>query len=217
MKFSDKAAIYFIMGSQNTGTKDPLQVLEAALKAGITHFQLREKGDRALTGSALVDFALRCQQLCRNHGVPFLINDLVHLACHIEADGVHVGQDDLAVNRTREMIGKNKLLGVSVHSLEEAQAAARNGADYVGMGPIFGTASKADAKEPAGVKEILAVKKDLPDLPIVGIGGITPDNAAQVWEAGVSGLAVISTIAEAEDIAGRVAALQPFCKEGGNR
>lgn len=217
MKFSDKPAIYFVMGSRNSGTRNPVKVLEAALKGGITHFQLREKGEGALTGSTLVEFAKQCQQLCGEYGVPFIINDLVELACQIGADGVHVGQEDLAAGQTRDMIGKEKILGVSVHSLEEAQTAVKDGADYIGMGPVFGTTSKADAKKPAGIKEILLVKNEFPDLPIVGIGGITPGNADYVWQSGVSGIAVISAIAEAKDIGAQIAAFRASCKEGAGK
>ena len=217
MKFFDKPAIYFIMGSQNSGTRDPFEVLEAALRGGITHFQLREKGHGALKGDALIEFALRCRQLCHNYGVPLIINDHVELACEIGADGIHVGQDDTAALHVRNKIGKEKVLGVSVHSVKEAQQAIMDGADYVGMGPIFGTVSKSDAKAPAGVKEILAVKNKFPALPILGIGGITPENAGQVWESGVAGIAVISAIAEAEDIEGRIKALQASSKEGVGR
>lgn len=196
------------MGSKNCGLKEPLEVLEAALKGGISYFQLREKGEGALTGSALLEFALSCQELCSRYRVPFIINDLVELACQIGADGVHVGQDDAEAGDVRLRIGKEKLLGVSVHSVKEARLAAEAGADYIGMGPIFGTASKADAKKPAGVEEIHAVATAFPFLPIVGIGGITPENAEQVWKSGVAGIAVISTITEAQDIAERVTALQ---------
>lgn len=214
MKFSDKPAIYFIMGSKNSGFRNPFEVLEEALTGGITHFQLREKGNGALTGTALLEFALQCQRLCRNYGVPFIINDQVDLACQIRADGVHIGQDDLAAWQARKMIGEEKIVGVSVHSLQEAKKALSDGADYVGMGPVYGTSSKPDAKKPAGIKEILLVKSELPNLPIVGIGGITPENAVPLWAAGVSGVAVISTITEAEDIAAQIAALQASCKEG---
>lgn len=202
------------MGSKNSGVKDPLDVLERALKGGITHFQLREKGQEALTGKALHNFARRCQKLCRIYQVPFIVNDDVELACSIDADGVHVGQDDLIASQVRQLIGEEKLLGVSVHSVNEAAIAIQSGVDYVGMGPVFGTTSKADAKKPAGVKEIIAVKRQFPQLPIVGIGGITPENAEQVWKAGVSGVAVISAIANANDIAERVEAFQYSCKEG---
>lgn len=214
MKFSDKPSIYFIMGSRNSGDRNPFEVLKAALEGGITHFQLREKGEGALSGTELLAFALHCQLLCNHYKVPFIINDSVELACQIGADGVHIGQDDLSASQARKLIGKEKVLGVSVHSLEEARKAMEDGADYVGMGPVFGTTSKADAKKPAGVKGILAVKKEFPELPVVGIGGITAENAGLVWAAGVSGVAVISTITEAKDIAGQVAALQAANKEG---
>nr|WP_280525809.1 thiamine phosphate synthase [Planococcus soli] len=214
MKFSDKAAVYFIMGSKNSGARNPLKVLEAALEGGISHFQLREKGEGALTGADLLEFALDCQQLCRSYGVPFIINDLVELACQIDADGVHIGQDDAEAGQVRQKIGKEKLLGVSVHSVKEAQLAAKAGADYVGMGPVFGTTSKADAKKPAGVKEIRTVATAFPFLPIVGIGGIKPENAVQVWKSGVAGIAVISSITEAQDIAGQILALQAASKVG---
>lgn len=217
MKFSDKPSTYFIMGSQNSGDRTPFEVLEAALEGGITHFQLREKGEGALSGTALLEFALRCQQLCSDYKVPFIINDSVELACQIGADGVHVGQDDLGALQVRKLIGEEKVLGVSVHSLEEARKAIKDGADYVGMGPVFGTTSKADAKKPAGVEGILAVKKEFPELPVVGIGGITAENAGVVWAAGVSGIAVISAITEAKDITGQVVALQASSKEGAGK
>ncbi|ANU24778.1 thiamine-phosphate diphosphorylase [Planococcus donghaensis] len=202
------------MGSRNSETKDPFTILEEALQGGITHFQLREKGSGALTGYALRNFALRCQQVCQNYSVPFIVNDDVELACSIDADGVHVGQDDETAFQVRQLIGEEKLLGVSVHSVEEARLAIQAGADYVGMGPVFGTTSKADAKKPAGVEEIKAVKREYPQLPIVGIGGIIPENADQVWRAGVSGVAVISAIANAKDVVEQVKAFQLSCKVG---
>ncbi len=100
----------------------------------------------------------------------------------------------------RALIGKEKILGVSVHSLDEAQIAIEAGADYFGMGPIFGTRSKADSKQPAGTSEIEKVSSHFPAMPIFGIGGITPQNAGAVWQAGATGIAVISALAAAEDV-----------------
>lgn len=193
-------ALYFIMGTLNCGGKDPLGLLEQALKGGIDAFQLREKGENVLAGEELVQFARRCHALCREYGVPFLINDDVELAMRIGADGVHVGQDDLDGAEVRRIIGEGKILGVSVHSLEEAEQAVTDGADYVGMGPVYGTKTKKDANPPAGTETIRAVTRLHPALPVIGIGGITPDNAGPVWQAGASGIAVISALAEAEDI-----------------
>lgn len=188
------------MGTGNTGKREPLDLLEQALIGGITHFQLREKGPNALKGTALKWFALECQKLCKVHRVPFIVNDDVELAIAIGADGVHVGQEDLLCEIVRSRIGKGKMLGVSVHSMEEAKKAIEAGADYLGMGPVFRTRSKDDAKEPTGVYKIMEVSQQYPEIPIVGIGGITPDNAESVWKAGVSGIAVISALTEAKDV-----------------
>lgn len=195
-----KPAIYFIMGTMNTGDKEPLALLEQALLGGISHFQLREKGPTALKGEALKRFALECQRLCNMYQVPFIVNDDVELACEIGADGVHVGQEDLACASVRSRIGEGRILGISVHTLEEAKRAVIEGADYLGMGPVYGTRSKVDAKVPSGVNKIVEVSRKYPKIPIIGIGGIMPDNAETVWRAGAAGVAVISALAEAEDI-----------------
>lgn len=192
------------MGTINAGGKEPLTLLEQALLGGISHFQLREKGPAALKGEALRRFALECQELCKIHRVPFIVNDDVELACAIGADGIHVGQEDLDCASVRSRIGKGKILGVSVHSMEEAKHAIEEGADYLGMGPVYGTRSKADAKAPSGVNKIIEVSRQYPEIPIVGIGGITPDNAGAVWRAGAAGIAVISALSEAEDVVSQI-------------
>jgi thiamine-phosphate pyrophosphorylase len=214
LKFFNKPAVYFIMGTENAIGCDPLELLEAALAGGIDVFQLREKGPSALKGAPLKEFAEECQRLCRAYKVPFIVNDDILLAIDIGADGVHVGQDDAAAKSVRRSIGKDKILGVSVHSIEEAARAVKAGADYVGMGPVFATQSKADAKVPAGAGVIRAVKAVYPDLPIVGIGGITPENAPLVWSAGAEGVAAISAIAGAEDIKLQVSRFKNSSKAG---
>ena len=196
------------MGTQNAAGKDPLTVLEEALKGGISHFQLREKGVGALSGEDLLEFAKSCQSLCKKYNVPFLVNDDVELALAVGADGIHIGQEDMDFGQARALIGKEKLLGVSVHSLEEAEIAIEAGADYLGMGPVYGTRSKADAKQPAGTAVIREVSSKFPDMPIFGIGGITPQNAEAVWEAGAAGAAVISALADADDIGLQIAEFQ---------
>ncbi|MCJ1907837.1 thiamine phosphate synthase [Planococcus ruber] len=213
-KFSRVPAVYFILGTGNAGGKDPLAVLEAALKAGIDYFQLREKGPNALEGAELLKFALDCKELCRRYETPFLINDDLELARAIDADGLHIGQDDAPASMVRKILGAEKLLGVSVHSLAEAKHAVESGADYVGMGPVFQTSTKADAKAPAGVAGIQQVKDAYPKLPIVGIGGIGSENAESVWKAGAAGVAVISAIAYAEDVAAEVTALRASALDG---
>ena len=189
---------YFIMGSINC-QRDPLVVLEEALQAGITMFQLREKGENALTGNAYVHFARKCQKLCHAYKVPFLINDDVELALKLNADGIHVGQDDLNIEMFRKR-ARNKIIGVSVHTMEELEKAISNGADYVGIGPIFETSSKKDAKPPAGLAFLKMVRSKYPNFSIVAIGGISPLNSSIVREAGADGVAVISAISLSEDI-----------------
>jgi thiamine-phosphate pyrophosphorylase len=191
-------AVYFIMGTENCKDEDPLSVLEDALKAGITFFQLREKGDQSLKGEALVDFAKKCQILCKQYHVPFIINDHIELALKLNADGVHIGQDDAPLNEIRHLF-ENKIIGVSVYNEMEMEMAVKDGADYVGIGPIFKTKSKPDAKLPIGVSFLNRVREKYKDFPIVGIGGITVENAKEVIRAGADGVAVISAICESKN------------------
>lgn len=196
---------YFIMGSINC-QRDPLVVLEEALQAGITMFQFREKGKNALKGDAYVQFARKCQKLCQTYDVPFIVNDDVALALKLDADGIHVGQSDLRIETFYQQMA-NKIIGVSAHSMEEVKQAIRNGADYVGIGPIFETSSKEDAKPPAGLAFLQEVRASHPHYPIVAIGGITPENSRSVRLAGANGIAVISAISGSHDIRKTVQAL----------
>lgn len=160
--------------------------------------QFREKGSKAARLAAKEDLARRIQAICRRHGVPFIVNDDVELALALNADGVHIGQDDEPAAQVRERIG-DKILGVSVHSTAEARLAEELGADYLGVGPIYPTASKEDAQQPQGTEIIQRLTK-LTSMPIVAIGGITADRAPHVIQAGADGVAVISAITHAENI-----------------
>jgi thiamine-phosphate pyrophosphorylase len=188
--------VYFIMGSTNC-EQDPQKILNDAISGGVTLFQLREKGPQALTGTRRLDFASNLQSICKSHGVPFIVNDDVELALALDADGVHLGQDDESANVVRSQIGA-RILGVSAHTVEEAQRAIADGADYLGIGPIFPTRSKDDAKAVQGTKLIRMLREQGMDIPIVGIGGITPMNARSVIDDGADGVSVISTISMAE-------------------
>lgn len=191
--------LYFIMGTPNVHNQEPLAVLEAALRGGITCFQLREKGENALQGDALLGFAKKCQALCRLYRVPFIINDDVDLALALNADGVHVGQDDEQAALVRKRIGPDKWLGVSTHNAEEVKLAEEIGADYVGIGPIYPTATKLDASAVVGPVLIEKIRIAFPDMPIVGIGGLALANSGLALQAGADGVAVISAIASAEN------------------
>ena len=205
----DDLQLYFIMGTGNVFKQEPLTVLEKALLSGITMFQYREKGPNPLTGQAYENFARKCQKLCQQYHVPFIINDDVELAIKLRADGVHIGQEDFPVSMVREKIG-NMILGVSVHSQAELKTALQYGADYVGIGPIFSTTSKSDAKPPSGTEFLQQVRRQYPELPIVAIGGINCSNAFTVFKAGADGIAVISAICESEDISNTVSTFKAF-------
>ncbi|MEI4831769.1 thiamine phosphate synthase [Bacillus sp. FJAT-53711] len=193
---SELLQVYFIMGSNNC-RKDPLQVMKEALDGGITIFQYREKGDGALTGEERYAFAKQLQSLCKEYNVPFIVNDDVELALELDADGVHVGQDDEGIRTVREKMG-DKMIGVSAHTIEEARFAIENGADYLGVGPIFPTNTKKDAKAVQGTEGLCFFRESGIEIPIVGIGGITIENAASVLEAGADGVSVISAISLAD-------------------
>jgi thiamine-phosphate pyrophosphorylase len=187
--------VYFIMGSVNC-KKQPFEVLTEAIDGGITLFQFREKGSGAFAGEQKYEFAKQLQAICQKRGIPFIVNDDVELALAIDADGVHIGQDDEDARVVREKIG-DKILGVSAHNLEEAQAAVAAGADYIGVGPIYPTKSKTDAKQAQGPGIIRFLRDHGIDIPMVGIGGITAENAGEVMNAGADGVSVISAIAAA--------------------
>lgn len=204
-KLRRRLRVYFIMGSNNC-LKDPVEVLEEAIAGGITMFQYREKGTGALRGGERMELAARLRRLCRERGVPFLVNDDVELALALDADGVHVGQEDEAAADVRRRIGR-RLLGVSAYDAEEAAAAIRGGADYLGVGPLFATRTKEDAKAASGVEAVARIRERGMRIPLVGIGGIDAGNAAEVIRAGADGVSVITAISRAEDIRAAAAAL----------
>lgn len=193
MNVRDALKVYFIMGSPNC-LKEPKEVLKEAIAGGITLFQFREKGDGALTGVDKYSLAKELQNICREHEIPFIVNDDIELAMALDADGVHIGQEDEPVKVVRKKIGPNKILGVSVHTPEEAQTAIDEGADYFGIGPVFPTKTKEDAKPSRGTILIEELRKSGCTTPIVGIGGITVENAGSVVKAGADGVSVITAI-----------------------
>lgn len=202
----DVLNVYFIMGTVNC-VEPPLDTLEQALQAGITCFQFREKGEGCLNGEAYEAFARNCQKLCKDYGVPFIVNDDVELALMLDADGIHVGQDDLAITEFRAR-ADNKIIGVSVHNEQEMELAVRSGADYVGIGPIYPTKSKKDAKPPAGLGFLKKVRSQYPSFPIVAIGGINEMNASEVRLAGADGISIISVICESSNVEGTIQKLR---------
>ncbi|ETT63302.1 thiamine-phosphate pyrophosphorylase [Paenibacillus sp. FSL R7-277] len=190
--------LYFIMGSVNC-RQSPEDTLTAAA-GGITLFQFREKGPAALKGAALLRLGQQLRQICRAYNIPFIVNDDLELAAALDADGIHVGQDDLPARLIREQLGEHKIIGVSAHNLTEARQAIADGADYLGVGPVYPTSSKDDAQAVRGTTVIEELRRSGLSIPVVGIGGITLENAPPVIRAGADGLSIISAIAGAEDI-----------------
>ncbi|GLI84012.1 thiamine-phosphate synthase [Rossellomorea marisflavi] len=193
--------VYFIMGSTNCH-RDPVNILEEAIRGGISLFQFREKGQGALSGAEKKKLATALQQVCKEANIPFIVNDDIDLAVEIDADGVHIGQEDEAASTVRKRIGADKWVGVSAHTIEEAERAIRDGADYLGLGPIYPTSSKDDAESVKGTAIIRQFREHGFSIPLVGIGGITSTNAAAVMEAGADGVSVISAISGSEDVEG---------------
>jgi thiamine-phosphate pyrophosphorylase len=175
-----------------------LQIAEAAIRGGADVVQLR---DKTASGRRLYDIAVQLRRLTRDAKVSFVVNDRVDVALAADADGVHIGRDDLPASVVRRVLGPGKILGVSAETVEEAVTAEKDGADYLGVGPVFeARGSKADAGEPLGLDLIARIRRDC-RLPIVAIGGINAENARLVRDAGADAAAVISAVASAEDVA----------------
>jgi thiamine-phosphate pyrophosphorylase len=166
-----------------------LEKTEAALKGGVTLVQLRMK---EASGREFYEEALKMKKLCNVYGVPFVINDRIDIALAVGADGVHIGQSDLPASVARALLGDGKIIGVTAKNSAEILEAAKSGADYVGAGAFTFTATKTDA-EMMTLEEFKGLSEMSP-LPVVGIGGIAPQTAGQVIEAGAAGVAVSSAI-----------------------
>lgn len=187
--------VYLVLDPAQTREQPAPEVARAALRGGVAALQWRQKaGSLARQWSDI----LQVRDLCREYGVPFLIDDRVDVALAVEADGAHVGQDDLPAAMVRRLIG-NRILGVSISSIEQVKEAEQAGADYLGVGPVFSTVSKADAAPPGGLLLVCRTRQ-MSQLPIVAIGGIDSTNAGEVRAAGADAVAVISAICRAPDV-----------------
>ncbi|WQY71794.1 thiamine phosphate synthase [Helicobacter pylori] len=190
---------YHIKGGKNDRINALLDTLELALQSQITAFQFRQKGDLALQDPTQIKrLALECQKLCKKYGTPFIVNDEVRLALELKADGVHVGQEDMAIEEVVTLCQKRLFIGLSVNTLEQALKACHlDGVAYLGVGPIFPTPSKKDAKEVVGVNLLKKIQDSGVKKPLIAIGGITMHNASKIQK--FSGIAVISAITQAKD------------------
>lgn len=196
MKFSkENLLLYAVTDRSWLGEHTLYEQVEEALKGGATFLQPREK---ELDTDAFLAEAIELQQLCGKYHIPLVINDNVDIARQINADGVHVGQHDMEVGKVRAQIGADKILGVSVQTAAQAILAQQRGADYLGVGAIFHTGSKADA-DAVGLETLKAIC-DAISIPVVAIGGIGTQNVLKLAGSGICGIAVISAIFAAKDI-----------------
>lgn len=200
--------LYAVTDRAWTGKQSLYEQVESALKGGVTCVQLREKG---MDEDRLVKEATAIAALCRRYGVPFLVNDNVDVALRCGADGVHVGQDDMAAAQVRQRVGRDRIVGVSAHSVAQALEAVKNGADYLGVGAAFSTSTKRDTNVlPRGVLHDIC---EAVDVPVVAIGGISRANIMRLSGTGVDGVALVSAIFAAEDIEAECRALRALSEK----
>ena len=192
--------LYAILDPEQIMDRDADRVLHDLLAGGVRWLQLRVK---ALPPSDFLDLARRARTATRSCGCKLIVNDRVDIALACDADGVHLGQEDLPLAVGRKLIG-NKIIGVSTHDLDQAREAEQNGADYIGFGPMFGTSTKDTGYTARGVEMLRQIRAGV-TLPIVAIGGINEQNVQQVWQAGANSAAIISDILRAENITAKTA------------
>lgn len=181
--------LYAVTDRSWVGEKTLYQQVEEALRGGVTCVQLREKD---MSDDEFLQEAKEIHALCQKYGVPFIVNDNVEIAVACGAEGIHVGQEDMEAGDVRRRVGDGVILGVSVHTVEEARDAVRNGADYLGLGAVFPTSTKTDVEQMTN--ETLRAICDAVNIPIVAIGGINSGNIEKLAGSGVDGVALVSAI-----------------------
>lgn len=209
MKCDKKAMLFYAVTDRAwVGKQSLYEQVESALKGGATCVQLREK---ELDDAAFLNEAIDISALCKKYGVPFFINDNVEIAIKCHADGIHVGQEDMEASQVRQRVGDDMMIGVSVHSVEEALEAVKNGADCLGVGAMFSTSTKTDVN--VLTKEILRDICAAVDIPVVAIGGIGKSNISRLAGTGVDGVALVSAIFSADDIENECRLLRKLSEE----
>ena len=187
-------SLYLVTDHRNKTEEEFLNIIEEAIKGGTSIVQLREK---TASTKDFYQLALKVKEITTRYDVPLLINDRIDIALAIDSEGVHLGQDDMPADIARKIIGDDKILGVSASTVEEAIKAQIDGADYIGSGAVFPTATKDDADSVS--KEELKSIVDSIDIPVVAIGGITIENASELKDTGIAGFSVVSAIMSADD------------------
>lgn len=205
---SEELRLYAITDRHWLNGETLYQQVEKALKGGVTFLQLREKN---LAEEDFIKEAREIKELCSKYNVPLIINDNVEIAREIDADGVHVGQSDMEAGDVRDRLGPDKIIGVSARTVEQALLAEVHGADYLGVGAVFSTSTKLDARNVS--RETLREICKAVRIPVVAIGGITRDNVKELTGCGADGIAVISAVFAQEDIEGAARELKKCSEE----
>ncbi|MDD2554073.1 MAG: thiamine phosphate synthase [Desulfotomaculaceae bacterium] len=189
-------SLYLVTDRGMLRKKSLYSAVEAALRGGVTLLQLREKD----AGSGeFYNIALEMKKLANSYGVPLIINDRLDISLAVDADGLHIGQDDLPLQVAKKLLVPGKILGYTVSNVVEAVYGEKNGADYLGAGPIYHTGSKVTEIEPIGTAKLKEIRESV-SIPVVGIGGIGMPNIVEVKKSGVQGISVISAILAKDDV-----------------
>ncbi len=201
-------SLYLVTDRDILNGRDLCRAVEESIKGGVTLVQLREK---FIDDEKFLEIAKELQKVTKKYNIPLIINDNVKIAKIIDAEGVHIGQSDESLEEARAELGPDKIIGVSVGSIEEAQKAEAGGADYLGIGTVFFTGSKKDINEPLGLENLEKIAHSV-KIPSVAIGGIHLDNVKDVMKTGIDGVAVISEILGKEDVKKASEVLLSFIK-----
>ncbi len=201
--------LYLVTDRNLMSTNNLETAVENAINGGVTMVQIREKSASSLE---FYEQAIRIKKLTGRYSIPLVVNDRIDIALAIGADGIHIGQNDIPASVARKIIGKNMLLGVSASSVKEALQAQNDGADYLGIGAMFSTGTKTDAKT-VSMEELQRIRKAV-SIPIVAIGGISKKNAAYFRDMGVDGLAVVSAVIAQPDIKAATEELKFLFRKG---
>ena len=191
----DKLRLYLVTDSEILNGRDFYAEIENALRGGVTAVQLREKN---CDGKEFLEKAIKLRELTRKYGAWFIINDRIDIALLCDADGVHVGQSDIPAIEARKILGNNRIIGVSARTIEEAKEAELQGADYLGVGAIFPTSTKSDAKI-VTMEQLRAIRESV-SIPVIAIGGLTLGRVRLLKQYNIDGYAVISAILKKDDI-----------------
>ena len=188
-------SLYLVTDRGLAQGRSTLDIVKAAVQGGVTCVQLREKECPTLE---FIEQALSIKEFLSARGIPLIINDRLDVAQAVGADGIHLGQTDMPLDMARAIAGDSMIIGISAESLEDAIEAEKGGADYLGVSPIYATPTKTDTAPPLGLEGLRQIRQAV-DIPLVGIGGLNRDNAAEVIRGGADGVAVVSAIVAAED------------------